>query len=206
MRCGRRRAPRRPCATATISRTAARCRSGSISPRSTASSPASTASIAAATAIGRRNGSRPATSIWNAGARRWRAVIRETAAQMLFSAAACYHLAGYMHHDIGRLLPETQRSMLRAVEIYWEAAPLFDPPAELAEVPFDDTTLRPFLRLPRGVAASALRDPDRRRQFQHDQHARGRGLLSRARHGHGRSRWAGAGRVPRAHRARATGA
>ena len=33
---------------------------------------------------------------------------RETAAQMIFTAAACYHIAGYMHHDIGRLLPETQ--------------------------------------------------------------------------------------------------
>lgn len=75
----------------------------------------------------------------------------QTAAQMLFSAAACYHLAGYMHHDIGRLLPETRRSMLRAVEIYWEAAPLFAPPSELLEVPYDDTTLRPFLRLPRGA-------------------------------------------------------
>jgi 2,6-dihydroxypseudooxynicotine hydrolase len=76
---------------------------------------------------------------------------KETAAQMLFSAAGCCHLAGYMHHDIGRLLPETQRSMLRAVDIYWEAAPLYDPPAELLEVPLDDTTLRPFLRLPRGI-------------------------------------------------------
>jgi 2,6-dihydroxypseudooxynicotine hydrolase len=76
---------------------------------------------------------------------------RQTAAQMLFSAAACYHLAGYMHHDIGRLLPETKRSMLRAVEIYWEAAPLFSPPSVLLEVPFDDTYLRPFLRLPPGV-------------------------------------------------------
>ena len=75
----------------------------------------------------------------------------QTAAQMLFSAAACYHLAGYMHHDIGRLLPETRRSMLRAAEIYWEAAPLFDPPAVPADLPFGDTTLRPFLRLPRGV-------------------------------------------------------
>ena len=74
-----------------------------------------------------------------------------TAAQMLFSAAACYHLAGYMHHDIGRLLPETQHSMLRAVEIYWEAAPLLDPPSIPLEVPFDDTVLRPFLRLPRSV-------------------------------------------------------
>lgn len=77
---------------------------------------------------------------------------QETAAQLLLSAAACCHLAGYMHHDIGRLLPETQRSMLRAVEIYWEGAPLYDPPAELLEVAFDDTTLRPFLRLPPGVA------------------------------------------------------
>jgi dienelactone hydrolase len=76
---------------------------------------------------------------------------RQTAAQMLLSAAVCHHLAGYMHHDIGRLLPETRQSMLRAVEIYWEAAPLFSPPSALAEVPFDDTTLRPFLRLPRGV-------------------------------------------------------
>jgi dienelactone hydrolase len=70
---------------------------------------------------------------------------------MLFSAAACYHLAGYMHHDLGRLLPETQRSMLRAAEAYWEAAPLFSPAAQLAEIPFGDTTLRPFLRLPHGV-------------------------------------------------------
>ena len=76
---------------------------------------------------------------------------RETAAQMIFSAAACYHLAGYMHHDIGRLLPETRQSMLRAVEIYWEAAPLFSPPSIPLEIPYDDTTLRPFLRLPRGV-------------------------------------------------------
>ena len=56
----------------------------------------------------------------------------QTAAQMLFSAASCYHLAGYMHHDIGRLLPETRRSMLRAVELYWEAAPHFSPPATMA--------------------------------------------------------------------------
>ena len=41
--------------------------------------------------------------------------------------------------------------MLRAVEIYWEAAPHFSPPAVPVEIPFDDTTLRPFLRLPRGV-------------------------------------------------------
>ena len=77
---------------------------------------------------------------------------RQTACQMLFSGAACYHLAGYMHHDIGRLLPETKHSMLRAVEIYWEAASLFSPPSVLIEIAFDGTTLRPFLRLPRGVA------------------------------------------------------
>lgn len=75
----------------------------------------------------------------------------QTAAQMLFSAAACHHLAGYMHHDIGRLLPETRRSMLRAAEIYWQAAPLLDPPSVPAEIAFGDTTLRPFLRLPRDV-------------------------------------------------------
>ncbi len=76
---------------------------------------------------------------------------QQTGGQMLFSAAACYHIAGYMHHDIGRLLPETRHSMLRAVELYWEAAPYFSPPSERAEVPYDDTTLRPFLRLPKGV-------------------------------------------------------
>ena len=74
---------------------------------------------------------------------------KQTGAQMLFSAAACYHLAGYMHHDIGRLLPETRQSMLRAVEIYWDAAPHFALPAIPVEIPFDGTTLRPFLRLPR---------------------------------------------------------
>jgi 2,6-dihydroxypseudooxynicotine hydrolase len=81
---------------------------------------------------------------------------RETAAQMLLSGSVCYHLAGYMHHDIGRLLPETETSMLRAVEIYWEAAPLFDPPSALIEIPYDGTTLRPFLRLPRGVERPPL--------------------------------------------------
>lgn len=81
---------------------------------------------------------------------------KETAGQMLLSAAVSTHLAGYMHHDIGRLLPETERSMLRAVEIYWEAAPLFDPPSALIEIPHDGTTLRPFLRLPRGVERPPL--------------------------------------------------
>ena len=76
---------------------------------------------------------------------------RKTAGQMIFTAAVCYHLAGYMHHDIGRLLPETRRSMLRAVELYWEAAPHFSPPATMANIPFDGTTLRGFLRLPRDV-------------------------------------------------------
>jgi 2,6-dihydroxypseudooxynicotine hydrolase len=76
---------------------------------------------------------------------------RETAAQMIFTAAACYHLAGYMHHDIGRLLPETRHSMLRAVEIYWKGAELYAPPSVPVEVPYEDTTLRPFLRLPRGI-------------------------------------------------------
>jgi 2,6-dihydroxypseudooxynicotine hydrolase len=76
---------------------------------------------------------------------------RETAAQMLFSAASCYHLAGYMHHDIGRLLPEAEQSMKRAAEAYWEAAPHFSPPAEQVEIPFGRNTLPAFLRLPRGI-------------------------------------------------------
>src|SRR4051794_38180741 len=76
---------------------------------------------------------------------------RETAGQMIFSAAVCYHLAGYMHHDIGRLLPETRHSMLRAVELYWEAAPLLPRAPVRLEIPFDGTTLLPFLRLPVGV-------------------------------------------------------
>jgi 2,6-dihydroxypseudooxynicotine hydrolase len=70
---------------------------------------------------------------------------------MLLTAATCAHLAGYMHHDIGRLLPETERSFRRAVEIYWEAAPLFTPPSIPIEVPYDGTVLRPFMRLPRGI-------------------------------------------------------
>jgi 2,6-dihydroxypseudooxynicotine hydrolase len=76
---------------------------------------------------------------------------RETAAQMIFTAAACYHVGGYMHHGIGRLLPEEKHSMLRAVEMYWEAAALFSPPPTLIEIPYDGTTLRPFLRLPAGI-------------------------------------------------------
>lgn len=76
---------------------------------------------------------------------------RQTAGQMLFSAAACYHMAGYMHHDIGRLLPIEQRSLALAAETYWEAAPCFSPPAERIPIPFGDTTLPAFLRLPHGV-------------------------------------------------------
>ena len=74
-----------------------------------------------------------------------------TAAQMLFSAASCYHLAGYMHHDIGRLLPVEKESLARAAATYWEAAPYFDPPAERVQIPFGDTTIPAFLRLPAGV-------------------------------------------------------
>lgn len=80
---------------------------------------------------------------------------RQTAAQMLYTAASCYHLAGYMHHDIGRLLPETQRSLTRAAELYWEAAPYFGIPSERVAIPFGDTTLPAFLRLPPGVARPA---------------------------------------------------
>ena len=76
---------------------------------------------------------------------------RETATQLLFSAAAFYHLAGYMHHDIGRLLPVARQSMARAAEVYWLAAPHFRPPALRIAVPFGDAILPAFLRLPPGV-------------------------------------------------------
>lgn len=76
---------------------------------------------------------------------------RQTATQMLYSAGACYHLAGYMHHDIGRLMPVQQKSMARAAEIYWEAAPHFSPPAERVSIPFGEVPLPAFLRLPEGV-------------------------------------------------------
>ena len=78
---------------------------------------------------------------------------KETAGQMLFSAAACYQMAGYMHHDVGRLLPGVEKESLeRAADVYWEAAPLQSPPAERVEIPFGDTVLPAFLRLPPGVA------------------------------------------------------
>lgn len=80
---------------------------------------------------------------------------RETAAQLMFSAASCYHLAGYMHHDIGRLLPVAHKSMTRAADVYWEAAPHFDPPALRIAVPFQGTSLPAFLRLPRGITRPA---------------------------------------------------
>ena len=125
---------------------------------------------------------------------------RETAAQMIFTAAACYHIAGYMHHDIGRLLPETRHSMLRAVELYWEAAPLFSPPSVLLEIPYDGTMLRPFLRLPAGVE----RPPcviliGGANSNMINMHAVV-GILPGPRHGDSRPRRPGAGRVLRAHR------
>ena len=118
---------------------------------------------------------------------------RQTAGQMLFTGAVCYHLAGYMHHDIGRLLPETRHSMLRAVEIYWEAAPLL-PLAPIADR--DSLRRHRAAAVPAAAAqcrAPALRDPDRRRELQHDQHARRVGLLPRPRHGDDRSRRPGQG-------------
>ncbi len=80
---------------------------------------------------------------------------RQTATQMLYLAGACYHLAGYMHHDIGRLMPAQQKSMARAAEIYWEAAPYFAPPAIRVSVPSGDVPLPAFLRLPHGVQRPA---------------------------------------------------
>ena len=77
---------------------------------------------------------------------------RETGTQMLFSAACCYHLAGYMHHDVGRLLPVARQSMARAAEAYWEAAPHFRPPALRVKVPYGNTILPAFLRLPPGAS------------------------------------------------------
>jgi 2,6-dihydroxypseudooxynicotine hydrolase len=73
---------------------------------------------------------------------------QHTATQMLYSAGACYHLAGYMHHDIGRLMPVQQKSMTQAAEIYWQAAPRFSPPAIRISLPFDGVPLPAFLRLP----------------------------------------------------------
>ena len=109
---------------------AARCRSDSISPRSTASSRSIDSFY--------RGGHRDWPSQWfkagdqyiERGRKALASGHRQTAGQMLFTGAVCYHLAGYMHHDIGRLLPETRHSMLRAVEIYWEAAPLLPLAAE----------------------------------------------------------------------------
>ena len=42
---------------------------------------------------------------------------KETAGQMLFSAAACYQMAGYMHHDVGRLSRGEAVVGLRAARI-----------------------------------------------------------------------------------------
>ena len=113
---------------------------------------------------------------------------RETAGQMLFTAAVCYHLAGYMHHDLGRLLPETKHSFMRAVEIYWEAAPY-----SVAAAASDRGSLRwhdaaAILARTARRRAAALRRPDRRCQFQHDQHARRVGVLPRSWHGDDRLR------------------
>ncbi len=125
---------------------------------------------------------------------------KETAAQMLFGASCCYHLAGYMHHDIGRLLPETEKSLLRAAEIYWEAAPYFCPPSHRVEILIWRGDPACFSASSTWYRKPPVCGHGRRGELQQNQHACRVGLLSCPRHCCARHGWAWAGRIPGTHR------
>ncbi|MFQ5692777.1 MAG: alpha/beta hydrolase family protein, partial [Nitrospinota bacterium] len=71
-----------------------------------------------------------------------------SAGELLWRASMCYHYAQFYMFERPDLREAGQR---KKVELYRRAAPLFFPPAERVEIPFEGFTIPGYLRLPRGV-------------------------------------------------------
>lgn len=77
---------------------------------------------------------------------------RLSAGELLWQASMAYHYAQFVwFHDP----PTRDAGQRKKVELYREAAPLFDPPAERFDLPFDGFTIPGYLRVPRGGAGRA---------------------------------------------------
>jgi 2,6-dihydroxypseudooxynicotine hydrolase len=71
-----------------------------------------------------------------------------SAGELLWRACMCYHYAQFYMFERPDLREAGQK---KKVELYIQAAPLFFPPAERVEIPFDGFTIPGYLRLPPGV-------------------------------------------------------
>ncbi len=71
-----------------------------------------------------------------------------SAGELLWRACMCYHYAQFYMFERPDLREAGQK---KKVELYKQAAPLFFPPAERMEIPFEGFTIPGYLRLPPGV-------------------------------------------------------
>lgn len=78
---------------------------------------------------------------------------RLTAGEHLARAALFNHFAQFMFFDD---LDQKSAASALKVSLYRQAAPLLDPPAEAVEIPFEDATLRAFLRIPDGGSGDTV--------------------------------------------------
>jgi 2,6-dihydroxypseudooxynicotine hydrolase len=77
---------------------------------------------------------------------------RLSAAELFWQACLSYHYAQFLwFHDPAN----REGGQRRKVELYKQAAPLFSPPAERFEIPFERVTIPGYLRLPPGRTGRA---------------------------------------------------
>jgi 2,6-dihydroxypseudooxynicotine hydrolase len=77
---------------------------------------------------------------------------RLSAGELFWQACLSYHYAQFLwFHDPAN----RECGQRRKVELYKQAAPLFSPPAERFEVPFEGVTISGYLRLPLGRTGRA---------------------------------------------------
>jgi 2,6-dihydroxypseudooxynicotine hydrolase len=94
---------------------------------------------------------------WSKLSRHYEPIAREaiaagheiTGGRWLWLASMCSQYAQFIwFHDPERREPEAQRK----VELFRDAAPYLTPPAERVDIPFENTTITAYLRVPPGVA------------------------------------------------------
>ncbi len=110
---------------------------------------------------------RAATADWSQWCRVWsefaaaaeergdaalRQSLTRTAATELSRAALYYHYAQNLYYDDARV---KRAAHDRKVAVFKRAAPLFDPPLERVDIPFENVTLPAYLRVPQGRSKAA---------------------------------------------------
>jgi 2,6-dihydroxypseudooxynicotine hydrolase len=74
-----------------------------------------------------------------------------TAGELYWQASLAHHYAQFMWFEWPA---ERERGQLRKVELYRRAAPLFEPPALRVEIPFEETIIPAYLRVPSSTSPS----------------------------------------------------